>query len=293
VTPPADGRYSDLDLEEMAGASVLVVGLDQLPSEVLERSTSLRLVQRLGVGYCNIDLDAARRRGIPVCNLPDFNAGAVAEHTIMMILALQRRLFDSTLWMKAGRWPTHEIVSAGIFELSGKTIGLVGFGAIGQAVARRAQGFEISMSYYDRSTASAAKALHLNAAPLPLPELLSLSDIVSIHLPLTPETRHLIRASELALMKPTALVINTARAAIIDEIALADALRAQRLGGAGLDVFEDEPLPARHPLRSCPNVLLTPHLAGQTREAMERMATAMVANLLRVERNEDPLYRVN
>jgi phosphoglycerate dehydrogenase-like enzyme len=292
VSPRNGGGYTEEDISEMASATALVVGLDGLPAEVFDRAKGLRLVQRLGVGYCNIDLEAARRHGVPVCNMPDFNAATVAEHTLMLVLALQRRVFDATLWMKAGRWPTNELVGAGIFELAGKTVGLVGFGAIGRAVARRALAFDARICYYDRKGPDPEAHPEPDAVRTTLADVLSRSDIVSIHVPLTPLTRRMIGSAELSTMKPGALLINTARGAIVDEAALADALKTKRLAGAGLDVFEDEPLGPHHPLRNCPNTLLTPHLAGQTREAMERMAAAMVDNLQRVARGDEPRYRV-
>jgi phosphoglycerate dehydrogenase-like enzyme len=289
VTPRSDATYPAAEIDEMAGATVLVVGLEPVPPGVFVRG-SLKLIQRLGVGYCNVDLDAAQAAGIPVCNMPDFNAPSVAEHTLMLILALLRRVFESTLLMKGGRWPTNELVGAGICDLAGKTLGLVGKGAIGTAVATKARPFDVRLRYYDHrlDTGDADARERVGS----LDDLLGQSDIVSIHLPLTPRTRRLIAARELALMKPASLLINTSRGAIVDEVALADALRDGRLAGAGLDVFETEPLPPRHPLRTCPNVLLTPHLAGQTREAMERMVEALHGNLERVARGEEPQYRV-
>jgi len=288
-----DGSYADSDLAEVADADVLVVGLEPVSEVLLAHAKQLRLVQRLGVGYDNIDLVAATRRGVPVCNMPDFNAATVAEHTMMLILALLRRIFESTLLMKGGGWPLSTIVAKGIFDLQGKTLGVLGLGPIGQAVAERARPFEVRVCYHDIRRLPAAVEEELDVAFVSLDDLLRHSDIVTIHLRLSPETHRLIGRAELQKMKKTAILINTARGAIVDEEALAEALHQGTIAGAGLDVFADEPLNPRHALRRCPNVLLTPHVAGQTREAMARMTEMMLENIQRVARGEEPRYRVN
>jgi phosphoglycerate dehydrogenase-like enzyme len=229
---------------------------------------------------------------VPVCNLPDFNAATVAEHTLMLILALLRRVFDSTLLMKAGRWPPSAIAAQGVFDLRGKTLGVIGLGAIGREVAKRAKAFEVDLCYYDQRRSPPALEAELGGSLIPLSDLLRRSDIVTIHLPLTPATFRLIGRAELHQMKRTALLINTARGAVVDEEALAEALGQGVIAGAGLDVFAEEPLDPRHRFRRCPNVLLTPHTAGQTREAIERIVATMLENIERVVRGEEPRYRV-
>ena len=287
-----DGSYAEEDLREIADTDFLVVGLEPAPEALFAHAKKLKLVQRLGVGYDNIDLEAAARYGVPVCYMPDFNAATVAEHTIMLILALLRRVFDSTLLMKAGRWPITTIVGQGIFDLQGKTLGIVGFGLIGQAVAKRAKPFEMDICYYDKVQSSTALETEPDSSFVSLDNLLVRSDIVTIHLPLTSETKSLIGRAEIRKMKRTAILINTARGAIVDEGALAEALEQGIIAGAGLDVFTEEPLDPRHLLRRCSNVLLTPHTAGQTREAMERMVEMMLENIQRVVKGEEPRYRV-
>ena len=287
-----DGSYAEEDLRELADTDFLVVGLEPVTEVFFARAKGLKLVQRLGVGYDRVDLEAASRYGVPVCNMPDFNAATVAEHTIMLILALLRRVFDSTLIIKAGRW-SQAVVAQGIFDLRGKTLGILGLGAIGQEVARRARAFEVDIRYHDRSRRPATVEEELGASFVSLDDLLRHSDIVTCHLPLTPETRSLLGRDEFRRMKRTAIFINTARGAIIDEDALAEALEQRIIAGAGLDVFAEEPLDPRHRLCRCPNVLLTPHTAGQTREAMERMVAMMLENIQRVTRGEEPHYRLN
>lgn len=283
-----DGTYADEDLWQVEDADVLVVGLEPVGGDMLDRAHRLKLIQRLGRGYDNIDLAAAGRRGIPVCGMPDFNAATVAEHTLMLMLVLLRRVFDSTLLMKAGRWPVMEVVGHGNFELRGKRIGIVGLGAIGQAVAERAKAFEAAVWYHDR-----ASSLRLGLEAVPLDRLLRDSDVVTLHVPLTKETEGMIGRRELETMKSTAVLINTARGALVDEQALADALREGIIAGAGIDVFVQEPPAATHPLRTCPNVVLTPHTAGQTREAMERMVALMLENVERATRGDELRDRVD
>ncbi len=280
VIAASDGGYSDDDLREVEDADAFVVGLEPVDDTLLSRAPRLRLIQRLGRGYNNIDLDAASRRGIPVCGMPDFNAESVAEHTMMLTLALLRRVFESTLLMKAGRWPVTEVVGKGIFDLAGKTVGIVGYGAIGRAVADRIRAFEAVLCVHD----SDSQRTGAGVEGVGLDELLRRADVVTLHVPLTPETEEMIGQRELTLMKPTAVLVNTARGALVDELALASALNSGSIAGAGIDVFSSEPLDSTHPLRRCPNVLLTPHTAGQTREAMERMVQLMLENLGRLER---------
>ncbi len=290
IRPSADGTYAAEDLEQVADADFLVVGLEPVDELVLSRAKRLKLIQRLGVGFDRIDLEAAERRRIPVCYMPDFNAASVAEHTIMLALALLRQIFQSTLLMKAGQWPTAAVAHAGLFDLQGKTLGLIGYGAIGRAVAERARAFDARILYHDSRGGRTGAANH--ARYVELDELLGEADIVSLHVPLTPQTERLIGRRELGRMKRTAFLINTARGAVTDETALAEALDEGVIAGAGVDVFADEPLDPRHPLRRCKNILLTPHTAGQTREAMERMVTMMLENIERVMRGEEPRYLV-
>lgn len=292
VSADSGGEYASEDLVKVAGADILVVGLEPVTEELLEAAGSrLRLIQRLGVGYDNVDLEAARRRGVPVCYMPDFNAGTVAEHAIALMLGLLRRLFESTLLMKAGRWPLGAVVAAGVWDLQGKTVGVIGMGRIGQEVGKRLLPFGVRLQYHDERR-DPVKDTIPEARSVELEELLRTSDIVSLHLPLTPETRGVLGREELELMKPSALLVNTARGALVDEGALAALLDEGRLAGAGVDVFSEEPPEPKHPLRGARNVLLTPHTAGQTREAMQRMVDTMLANFRRIEREEAPLYRV-
>jgi glyoxylate reductase len=292
VAPSRDGTYAEHELAEFADTDILVVGLEPVTDALLSHARRLKLVQRLGVGFDNVDLESANRLAVPVCNMPDFNAVTVAEHTIMLILALLRRLFDSTLLMKSGHWPSGSIAGQGTFDFQGKTVGILGLGTIGQEVARRARAFETEICYFDTRRYPAVEQ-EVGASFASLDELLSRSDVVTCHLPLTSETRGLLGSEQFTQMKRTAVFINTARGAIVDESALAAALDDGIIAAAGLDVFAEEPLDRRHHLRRCPNVLLTAHMAGQTREAMERMVALLLDNIQRVLRGDEPRYRVN
>lgn len=271
ISANKDGSYDSDSLNELVDADFLVAGLEPIDKGLIACGKQLKLIQRLGVGYDNIDLEAASQSNIPVSNMPDFNAGTVAEHTVMLILSLLRRIFESTLIMKAGKWSPSTIVHRGIFDLKGKTIGILGLGLIGQEVAKRVKPFGVNLIYYDQIRTSTQNERELDVSYHPFEEILRHSDILSIHLPLTQDTFRLLGKKELTMMKSTAIVINTARGAIVDEYALAELINNGDIAGAGLDVFSEEPLDPKHPLLRCPNVILTPHTAGQTREAMERM----------------------
>jgi phosphoglycerate dehydrogenase-like enzyme len=293
ISARPDGSYIEEALNEVVDADILVVGLEPVTKELLTRARKVKLIQRLGVGYDNIDVDAASYHGIPVSNMPDFNAGTVAEHTIMLMLAVLRRVFESNMLMKAGQWSPSTIVNQGIFDLRGKKVGSLGFGLIGQEVAKRVKPFEVEFLYHDKQRVPSSTEALLGAEFSSLDELLRLSDIITIHLPLTSETSNLIGKAEFEKMKRTTILINTARGAIVDESALVEALNKGIIAGAGLDVFSEEPLDPKHLLRRSPNVILTPHLAGQTREAMERMVDMMLENIRRVLSEEEPRYQVN
>ncbi len=259
-------------LEAVPAADALIVrNRTRVDAELLGRAAALRVVGRLGVGLDNIDVPACAAKGIRVIPATGANALAVAEYVICAAMLMLRGAFFSSQAVLDGAWP-REAVSNGR-ELSGKTLGLVGFGEIGQLVARAAKPFDVKVLGFDPALpaehpvwpASGARCCGLDA-------LLRESDVVSIHVPLTPQTRHLLDAGRIGLMKSDAVLINTARGGVIDEAALAEALRQGRLGGAALDVFEAEPLLRGSALSGVPNLLLTPHIAGLTRESNRRVS---------------------
>jgi glyoxylate reductase len=241
---------------------------DPVDAELLDAAQRLRAISNYAVGVDNVDLDAAIARGIPVGNTPGVLTDTTADLAVALMLGISRHLVEGDAYVRRGEWRTWETGLLLGHDLHGATVGIVGFGRIGQAVARRLEGFGCEVLYSSRSGGA------------PLDELLERSDFVSIHSPLTPETRGLIGDEALARMKPTAYLVNTARGPIVDSHALARALHDGRIAGAALDVTDPEPLPADHPLLEAPNLLVLPHLGSATHATRERMADMAVDNLL-------------
>jgi D-3-phosphoglycerate dehydrogenase / 2-oxoglutarate reductase len=259
--------------EEVRGAvadadALIVRSATRVNAELLEAATRLQVVGRAGVGVDNVDLETATRRGVLVMNTPGGNAVSVAEHALALMMALARRIPQLSAAIHAGRW---EKSGATGTELRGKTLGLVGFGRVGNEVARRARGLEMRVVAHDPYVSEAA-AQDAGVELLTLPELLAQSDYISLHMALSPATTKIINAATIAQCKRGASLINTARGELVDEAALAEALRSGQLGGAALDVFAVEP-PRESPLIGLPNVIATPHVAGSTREAQEEVGT--------------------
>jgi len=282
-----------LDAEQLAEVighydALVVRSGTPVTASVIEAARRLKVIGRAGAGVDNIDLAAATRRGILVVNAPGSNSIAVAEHTLALMLALARRIPQADAKLRAGRWEKRSL--AGV-ELRGKTLGIIGLGRVGTAVARRAAGLEMRLMAYDPFVA-VDHAARLGVRLVSLDELLRTADFVSIHAPLTDLTRGMIGARELALMKPTAYLINCARGGIVDEEALARALAEGRLAGAALDVFAHEP-PFDSPLLASEKVILTPHLGGSTQEAQRNVAVDVAQQVLAVLKGELPRYPVN
>jgi phosphoglycerate dehydrogenase-like enzyme len=272
---------------ELAWADVVWHVLRPLSGADLRRGTRLRLVHKLGSGVNTIDVDTATELGIAVANMPGANAPSAAEGTVLLMLATMRRLLELDRATRAGRgWPTDATLGETVRDIGGCTIGLVGYGNIARRVEQIA-------------TAMGADVLHTTTtddgmpAWRPLAELLTLSDIVSLHLPLTPQTEALIDHAALNLMKPTALLINTSRGAIVDEAALVDALGEGRLAGAGLDVFAVEPVGSDNPLLGLDQVTVTPHVVWYTKDTMRRYLTQAIDNCRRLRDGQDLINVVN
>jgi D-3-phosphoglycerate dehydrogenase / 2-oxoglutarate reductase len=251
-----------------AADAVLVRSATQITRESLARANGLKVIGRAGVGVDTIDVDAATERGIAVLTAPAGNTISAAELTLALTLALARRVPAADRSMKSGQWDRKSFSGT---ELYGKTLGLVGAGRIGGEVAKRARAFGMQVIAFDPFLI-AERALTLGIERVELEEVLRRADVVSLHVPLTDATSGLLGDRELALMKPTAVIINAARGGVVNEAALVRALQEKRLGGAALDVFEQEPLPADHPLRTLDNVVLTPHLGASTAEAQQNVA---------------------
>ena len=279
-----------------------VKGIDGLLSMVTDRidarlmdaaGSSLKVISQYAVGYDNIDVAAATARGIPVGHTPGVLTEATADMAWALILAAARRVVEGHMYVKAGRWKTwHPTLLLGM-SVYGATLGIVGFGRIGQAVARRARGFDMRVLAYTRSP-SPEVAQNLGVELVgDLETLLREADIVSLHVPLTEETRHMIGERELNLMKPTAILVNTARGPVVDPDALYRALKEKRIAYAALDVTEPEPLPADSPLLTLDNIVVTPHLGSATVQARTAMAEIAARNLIAGLRGERLPYCVN
>jgi glyoxylate reductase len=254
---------------------------DRVDAELMDAAPKLRAISNYAVGVDNIDVDAATERGLPVGNTPGVLTDTTADLAVALMLGIARRLVDGDAYVRRGDWLTWEPDQLLGRDLYGSTVGIVGFGRIGQAVARRLEGFECTVLHTSRS------------GGVSFEELLERSDFVSVHTPLTPETRGLIDADALRRMKPTAYLVNTARGPVVDTEALAAALHAGEIAGAALDVTDPEPLPADHPLLDAPNLLVLPHLGSATHATRERMADMAVDNMLAALRGEPMPNQVN
>ena len=266
--------------------ALIVRNRTRVDAALLAAGPRLVAVGRLGVGLDNIDLDACAERAVSVHPATGANVGAVAEYVIASMLMMLRGAYHATGRVLAGDWPRTTLIGR---EASGKTLGIVGFGAIGRAVARRASALEVEVVAFDPMLSSGDPAWSTPGVRRfdDLRALLEASDVVTLHVPLIDATRHLVGAAEIAAMKPGACIVNTARGGVLDETAMAQALVSGRLGAATLDVFEDEPLPARSPLAGVPNLYLTPHIAGLTEEANARTG-ALVASRVRTALASSP-----
>jgi|SRR6516164_3716059 (S)-sulfolactate dehydrogenase len=265
-------RPDDL-AQAVADADALIVrNRTRVDAPLLELAPGLKVVGRLGVGLDNIDVPACEARHVQVIPATGANALAVAEYVIGAAMLLLRGAYQSTHEVASGQWP--RMALSGGRELAGKVIGLVGFGGIGRLTGRLARALGMTVIGFDAHVHADDPTWQAeNVQHRPFLTLLAEADVVSLHVPLTPATHGLFDADHLAKMKSDAVLINTSRGGIVDEAALAVALREQRLGGAALDVFEHEPLPAGSPLATCPNLLLTPHIGGVTRESNERVSS--------------------
>ncbi len=270
-------------IELIKDADALIVRSKPLVTRrVIEAAGKLKVIGRAGVGLDNIDLEAADERGITVYNAPDASTNSVAELTIGLMLAVLRKISYADRSMRNGKWVKKECLGR---ELHGKVLGVIGMGRIGKAVARIAYyGFGMKIIYYSRRRHRDIEE-EVKAQYYDLETVLRTADVITIHVSLTPQTKHLINEERLKLMKPTAILINTARGSIIDTNALIKALKEGWIAGAGLDVFEEEPLPKNHPLTELDNVVLTPHIGANTIEAQERAGIEIAHKIIEYFKN--------
>ncbi len=256
--------------------TMLTVRVDET---LLSAAPNLKIVSQMAVGVDNIDLAACSARGIPVGHTPGVLTDATADVTLTLLLATSRRVIETAADAREGRWGTWNPTQWLGSDLAGQTLGIVGMGAIGQATARRAKAFGMNIVYHSRSSYPEAEK-ELSAEKVPFRQLLAQSDFVSLHTPLTAETKHLIDADAFSAMKPSAILINTARGGVVDQDALVNALRNREIRAAGLDVTTPEPLPTYHPLFQMPNCLILPHIGSATERTRRKMAQLGCENLL-------------
>ena len=273
--------------EAVRDADFIMAYRARLCEEVLRVAAKARLVQILSAGYDGVDLKLLRELKIPCANNGGANSWAVADHAVLAMLALYRRLHAADRAVREGRWSA-AIDGTNTFEMAGKVVGVLGFGNIGQKVARRVQSFDASVQYYDLYPLAPEHERELQAKRVTLDALFRTSDIVTCHAPLTRDTRHIVNRERLAVMKPTALLINTSRGPVVDEPALIEALQQKRVAGAGLDVFEKEPVDRDNPLLAMDNVVVTPHSAGTTWDTWARRAEFAYRNFKRVWAGDPP-----
>jgi phosphoglycerate dehydrogenase-like enzyme len=283
-----DENDKDTFLREMGDAEILLHVLEPVTAAVIEAAPRLRLIQKIGIGVNTIDLEAAGARGIAVCNMPGTNTQAVAEMTLLLILATLRQLAQLDDLTRAGKgWEFERELPDYLGELAGRTVGLIGFGAVARRLVPMLQAIGADVLYTSRRAVPDAPIRFLSFS-----EILLVADVLSLHLPLTPETTGMIGAAALAAMKRGSILINTARGSLVDEAALRDALTSGQLCGAGLDVFSREPVGADDPLLQLPNVVVTPHLAWLTTETLERSLMVIAENCRRLRAGEALLHRV-
>ena len=258
--------------------------------EFYDMAPALRMVQLISAGYDQIDIEAARKAQVPVANNGGSNAIAVSEHALMLILAVLKKLAWLHRNVVSGKWRVGDFANPRLYELHGKTVGIVGLGTIGKKVARRARAFDARVQYYDilRLTEDQEDALGVRFALFR--ELLQTSDVVTLHVPLTDVTRGMMSAREFAVMKPSAILINTCRGPVVDEVALHTALTTGKIAGAGLDVMVEEPPKSDHPLFALDNVIFTPHMAGPTWENWTRAFRNAFDNIQRVASGQPPFW---
>jgi len=288
TTTVVDGKTAEeQQLKMVQDADFIMVFRAKLTDRLLRSATKTRLVQLLSAGYDSMNLKLLRELKIPCANNGGANSRAVADHALLVMLSLYRQLTAADRAMREGRWSA-AIDGMNTFEMAGKRVGIFGFGNIGRKVARRVQSCDAVVQYYDPFPPTPEHERELQVQRVSLEELFRTSDIITFHAPLTRDTRHIVNREHLAMMKATAVLINTSRGPVVDEPALIEALQQKRIAGAGLDVFEKEPIDPGNPLLKLDNVVVTPHSAGTTWDTWFRRAEFAYQNFQRVWAGEPP-----
>lgn len=278
--------------EAMTDAEIMILRIFKAPREVIERNPKLKMILRWGAGFDSVDIEAAGKRGILVTNTPGANANAVSELAILLMLAVGRKLLCHTECLKKGEWSKNTFLNSS-FCLNNKLLGIVGAGNIGRQVAVKAQAFGANVQYYDpyRLSEEMEKKFHLTYVPLE--ELIRTSDVISLHVPLTEQTHHMLGEKEIAAMKDGAIIINTARGGLIDDHALAEAVKRGKLGGAGLDGVENEPLEPGDDLLLEPGIVVTPHIGGGTADIGDVIMPMLAEDIIDYAKNKKVKHVVN
>ena len=282
---------TELAREAFLSADAILVNLFPMSADVIEALPRCRVISRYGVGYDNVDVEAATRKGIWVARVPDYCFEDVAEHALALLLGCVRKIAYKDRMVRQGRWNMHR--DQPCYRMAGRTLGIVGYGNSGRCLHRKVFGFGFSRVLVRDPNVRSSVIRAAGAVPVDLPTLLAESDYIMVHVPLTTRTRHMIGAAELARVRPGAILVNTARGQVVDETALADALHAGRLAGAGLDVFDTEPLPPESPLRTLENVIFTDHAGWYSEESVVELKTKAAQNVAAVLAGGPPVYPVN
>ena len=278
--------------EAMTDAEIMILRIFKAPEAVIARNPKLKMIMRWGAGFDSVDIEAAGKRGILVTNTPGANADAVSELAVLLMLAVGRKLLCHTSCLRKGVWSKNDFINSS-FTLVNKTVGILGAGNIGRKVAQRVQAFGAKTVYYDPFRLSEEREKAFNLKYMPLDELLPVADIITLHLPLTDDTKHLIDGAAIEKMKPGAIVINTARCGLVDDCALFQAVQSGKLLGAGLDGVEREPLQPDDELFTNDNIVVTPHVGGGTADIGEAIMPMLVEDIRLLLAGDQPRFVVN
>ena len=265
--------------EKLSEAEIVILRIFKATKEMMQRNPKLKMILRWGAGFDSVDIEEAGRRGILVTNTPGANANAVSELAVMLMLAVERKLLCHIRSLEQGQWSKNDYLNSS-FSLNNKVIGIIGGGNIGRQVAKRVRAFGAKVQYYDPVRLTATQEQDFQMEYVPLDVLIATSDILTIHVPLLPSTKHMIGAEQIKQMKPGAVIINTARGGLVDDEALVQAVQEGRLAGAGLDVVEREPLPEDSELLQNPNIIVTPHIGGGTADLGDVIIPILVQDIL-------------
>jgi glyoxylate reductase len=287
---PVPYEILEKEIEDIDGLLCLLT--ENIDDSLLSKAKKLKIIANMAVGYNNIDINSATKRGIMVTNTPGVLTETTADLTFGLLLATARRLTEASDYLKNGEWKTWSPMQLTGQDINGATLGIIGLGSIGEALARRAKGFDMEVLYFNRSR-KYEKENELGIKYSSFENLLQVSDFVCVMTPYTPETKHLIDSEQLSLMKENAVLINTARGGIVNETALYQALKNKEIWGAGLDVFENEPVSLDNPLLTLPNVVTLPHIGSASIATRMKMANLAVSNLIAGLLNDKPLNLLN